>query len=150
MALRNEDWTIVILLVLSIVVSGVMLATDDVLWEFAPTHAYAVFVFIAIFIILIGLIFLKPALGRLTTMVWSVLLLLAMLVDPLTANYPDYFTGEPWFGGLTVWEAFVYLWTQQPLFTFPILFALVVLTLVAAWRARRAAIGQPHVSSMES
>lgn len=74
------------------------------------------------FAILIAPIFLRPALGSLLTMVWRVLLLLAMLLESFAANNPNSITGEPVFGGLTVREAFKFLWTQQPLFTFPILF----------------------------
>ncbi len=137
MALRTQEWVVIALLALSVVAGAAMLVTDDVLREFSPTHWYAVIGFIVIFLILIGLIFLRPARGLLATMVWSILLMVAMLADPLTANNIDRFTGEPAFGGLTVREAFVYLWTEQVYFTFPILFALVVLTLVFAWRARR-------------
>ncbi len=116
-----------------------MLATDNILWESAPSHAYAVIGFAAVFAILIELTLLRPALGSLLTMVWSVILILVMLVDPVAASYSDFITGEPALGGLTVQEAFEYLWTQQAYFTFPILFVLVVLTLVASWRARRTA-----------
>lgn len=135
--LRTQEWAVIGLLALSVVVAAVMLVTDDVLREVSPTHWYAVIVFIVAFLILIGLILLRPARGLLLTMVWSLLLMVAMLADPFTANGTDAVTGEPIFGGLTVQEAFVFLWTEQAYYTFPILFALVLLTFVFAWRARR-------------
>lgn len=137
MALRTQEWIVILLLALSVAVSAVMLVTDDVLREVSPTHWYAVIGFIVVFLILIGLIVLRPARGLLATMGWSALLTVAMLVDPLTANGPDLVTGEPIFGGLSVQEAYRFLWTEQAYFTFPILFGLVVLTLLFAWRARR-------------
>lgn len=137
----NAKWAVVGLLVASIAVAIVMLATDDVLWDNSPSHAYAVVLFIVAFAVLAGIVLWRPRLGATLTMAWSGLLLVAMALDPLTANVTDQFTGQPVFGGRTTQEALVFLWTEQAYFTFPILFGLVVLTLLFAWRLRSATGG---------
>lgn len=137
MALRSVEWGLVGLLTASSVAAIVMLLTDTILWEFAPTHAYAVIGFILIFVILMGTVIWRPALGVKLTLAWSVLLILAMALDPLTATINDPITGKPFFGGYTPMEALDQLWTGGVYPTFAILFALVVITLIVsvwAWR----------------
>lgn len=136
MAIPGLNRVVLLLLGLSALVGGIMLATDAFLWAVAPTHAYGVIAFMGGFVVLMGLILWRPAPGLLLTMIFSGLIAAAMLLDPLTANLQGP-SGELIFGGLTVEEAFVYLWARQAYFTFPILFALVILTLVFAWLAWR-------------
>lgn len=136
--MMKEAKRVVYLLVIAIIVMVVMLLTDDVLWRFAPSHAYGVIGFIVIDLILILWIASNPSGGVTGTLVWSTLQFLAMVFDPLTANVTDPITGNLMFGGFSVEQAFNYLYFDQIYYTFDILLMVLVVTIALSYQARGA------------
>lgn len=129
--------SVMVLLVLAVVVSIVLLVTDDFLWRAAVQHAYAVVAFIVVDLVLLALLALRTRTGLKAVSVWSLLQTVGMVTDPLAALVPNPLTGETFFGGLTVAEAARYLFLEQAYFTFDILLGIKVLLLVLSYRTLR-------------
>lgn len=133
----RESKVVVVALVVAVVVMIAMLATDEILWQLAPTHAYSVIGFIVVDLVLIIWIASRPLQGVTLTLLWTSLQLVSMILDPLTATLTDPLTGDLYFGGYTVEEAFTYLYSQQAYYTFDILLIVLIATIPLSVLARR-------------
>ncbi|GBC71122.1 hypothetical protein HRbin02_00901 [Candidatus Calditenuaceae archaeon HR02] len=84
----GKTFTLVrVLLVLSILVGFIILAFDGLLWFDNPKthHATALIAFTIIQLFIVGLLFFKPRVGFRLTFYWSMLYLIILLLNPLTA-----------------------------------------------------------------
>jgi hypothetical protein len=101
------------------VVGVYILPTDNILWEFRPSHGYALIGFVIIFFVLAALVFLRERLAILTLPVWAAIQVILILGDIAFGL----------FSGFTPAEAAEYLFLQQPGRGFVPYFVLVIVLL---------------------
>ncbi|MFQ5837542.1 MAG: hypothetical protein ACE5HJ_02005 [Thermoplasmata archaeon] len=127
--------TIQLLLAVLSAVTGALgiyiLTTDNILWEFRPSHGFALIGFVIVFFILSGLVFLRERLAILALPVWAVVQLLLIIGDIALGL----------FSGFTPGEAAGYLFFEQPgggfVPYFVLLLILLILSLAVFVRSRR-------------
>lgn len=81
-----------VLLALTGLLGVVLLSMDQIIWQFMPSHAYALIIFVVIDFALAGLIVAKPSKLTFTLLVaWSVLRILLLVADVATNDNPASF-----------------------------------------------------------
>lgn len=72
-------YLVVLLLVASAILGASILLVDDVLWHYAPLHAYGLTAFVILNILSISLVFLRARVGFLATLVFGMIQLSGMI-----------------------------------------------------------------------
>lgn len=81
-----------------------ILPTDNILWEFRPSHGYALIGFVVVFLALAALVLVREEVAVLALPIWAAIQLLLILGDIAFGLFVGYTPGE----------AATYLFTQQP------------------------------------
>lgn len=72
------------LLLVTVVISAYILAVDNILWTYNPSHAYGLVLFMVVDLLLIGIVLRRPRLASYLTMVWGGLQFVVMIGDAAT------------------------------------------------------------------
>lgn len=68
-------------LILAVLVSLYILAVDNILWQYQPSHAYGLIAFIIVDLVLVGAVVVKPKVGFAAALIWGVLQILVLIGD---------------------------------------------------------------------